>query len=160
MHEVRICYLDLITNYALSVLHADFVQTYCMTLQNFCNEIPVQPVLARPPCQHHKPKCDRTQQTLRPCPTPPGSKWPSSQPHVSARHGAAKMKFAKLPLFDPFWRAYRTETMPPDAPKLGKLGDLVWNHQYLESKLHASFLASTSLPPKCALEFAVGASFM
>jgi hypothetical protein len=32
-----------------------------------------------------------------------------------------KWKSQKTQLFDPFWRACRTKTMPPNAPKLGKL---------------------------------------
>jgi hypothetical protein len=68
-----------------------------------------------------------------------------------------KLKLQKIPLFDPFWCACQTKTMPPNAPKLDKLRDLARNQRFLKSERRASFLPPTSSPQKRAPEFAAGA---
>ncbi len=94
LHKGCICFRKLITKCALSVPDAD-IADLGQTLQTWCNKTPVRPVLARPPCIHHRPDCAQTLQNSRPCPKPPGSKRPPSQPPVSSRHGSAKIKAAK-----------------------------------------------------------------
>ncbi len=94
LHTVCICFHKLITKCALTVPDAEFANLV-LTLQTWCNKTPVRPVLARPPCKHHRPDCAQTLHTLRSCPKSRGSKRQPSQPPVSSRHGAAKMKVAK-----------------------------------------------------------------
>jgi hypothetical protein len=94
LHKVCIYFHKLITKCALSVPDADFADLV-QTLQTWCNKTPVQPVLARPPCEHHRPDCTQTLQTSRPCPKSPDFKRTLSQPPVSLCHGVAKMTVAK-----------------------------------------------------------------
>ncbi len=90
LHKVCICFHKLVTKCALSVPDADFAES----MQTWCNETPVQPVLARRLYKHHRPDCTQTLQTSRPCPKSPDFIRTLSQPPVSSRHGAAKMKVA------------------------------------------------------------------
>ncbi len=94
LHQVCICFHKLITKCALSVPDADFADLV-QTLQTWSNKTPLRPVLARPPCKHHRPDCTQTLQTLKPCPKLQDSKRTYSQAPVSSRHSAAKMKVAK-----------------------------------------------------------------
>jgi hypothetical protein len=61
-----------------------------------------------------------------------------------------KCKWQRTPLTVPLWRACRTKTMPPNAPKLCKLLDLSRNQRYLKFECRASFLAPKSSPQKRA----------
>ncbi len=94
LHKVCICFHKLITKCALSVPDADSADLV-QILKTWCNKAPVLPVLARQPYKHHRPDCTQTLQTSRPCPKSLDSKRTYSQPPVSSRHGAAKMKVAK-----------------------------------------------------------------
>jgi hypothetical protein len=109
---------------------------------------------------YDRPDCAQTLQTSRSCPKPPGSKRQSSQTPVRKRDGAAKMKVAKIPLFDPFWRARRANTIGPIAPKLCRPRDLARHRRIPKSERRASTLASTTLPQKREPGFAAGASFV
>ena len=63
-----------------------------------------------------------------------------------------KWHLQKAPLKVPIWRACRSKTRPPDAPKLGKLWDRTGNERYLKFECCAYFLAPTSSPQKTSAE--------
>jgi hypothetical protein len=94
LHKVCICFHKLITKVCIQCGRCRLCRLV-QTLQTWCNKTPVLPVLARPPYKLHRPDCIQTLQTSRPCPKSPDSKRTYSQPPVSSRHGAAKMKVAK-----------------------------------------------------------------
>ncbi len=92
MHQVRICYLELITKCALSVLDADLVQTYCRLVRFFETKSRFSPFWRARPANtigSNATELRRPRDLARHRQVP---KRPSSQLHVSARHGTAKMK--------------------------------------------------------------------